>query len=945
MFDLIVQVKPPVLIFAWAPQTVSSGQIGVNNTAPTVGFYEYQLEATGGSGTYYWQSRNTSVATINSQGLLKRTASRLGQTVVLVTDTRNIDIQARALVYVLEPVDLSLQACPVETQVGKRLYLNIQMNTYVNTADLTQSQSSSSWQSQTGGQERLMPINDCSRLQFDVNIYDPTVFRLVSIESPSSVASSVKDHPTQDACAVVVLESLKVGRTMIKVRANSYSQIELSAQLQSNELHIGSYSALRSFKNEITLAKDSSFIVTLYDGPLYSSIAVASGKQSETSKSLISGGYESQTDISHSNLVQVTSIEADYQLNRYSYRIKCLDALDNDNLVKVKFYLSHKKATFNKCPVRFDHEVNVRCSRPHSLELAQLFVRNEESTQPIYSNLKWKCPIKLSSNLIVASMDRHLYVQLIVRDKSNNIFDNFTSHRVDWQIEKKNMIELASSKLHYLAMTANNNDDNSLRILPDQFDELNTHLAFFQAFNTRSKLGDCKITAKLALNTHKTSETDDSDHLSRTLNVHFVSDAKIQPDQLTIFNHPSNVISLSISRGSGYYHAEIETIKAISPFLIDNQSNQDSASNTPQQPASVLGNVLKISQITENSVVVSPALNNGLVYLHIFDYCVPPIKLDLIESQYSKPHAQKQGSSQLESLIYSWQPSTTAKVHVAGINSILVGFDDDKLQVNSQINIYVQISDANGNLIKTKYFSLMNLVAKLVNADSTTKSVKGNEQIMTATELAQIEPASSSSFLNDQDREYTAVYVLNAIKPGLVSIQFEANSDGYLDRVYSGSNTKKSLIKSQLKEVQIYLPLQAQPKYIELIRDAYYQVTLTGGPNSPDASIKYETQLVARKSSDKVIDIDTALGVVKGLDLGEVKVVVKSVGTACLPFSSASSAIDISSGVSSEAIRCQPENRVQRVYSEDYFVVKVVDLRSVHIHTPLRSIKKGNFEP
>jgi hypothetical protein len=67
--------------------------------------------------------------------------------------------------------------------------------------------------------------------------------------------------------------------------------------------------------------------------------------------------------------------------------------------------------------------------------------------------------------------------------------------------------------------------------------------------------------------------------------VHFVSDAKIQPDQLTIFNHPSNVISLGIQRGSGYYHAEIETIKAHS--VISDDSQQQQKSDIPQ-------NVLKI---------------------------------------------------------------------------------------------------------------------------------------------------------------------------------------------------------------------------------------------------------------------------------------------------------------------------------------------------------------
>ena len=48
------------------------------------------------------------------------------------------------------------------------------------------------------------------------------------------------------------------------------------------------------------------------------------------------------------------------------------------------------------------------------------------------------------------------------------------------------------------------------------------------------------------------------------------------------------------------------------------------------------------------------------------------------------------------------------------------------------------------------------------------------------------------------------------------------------------------LIKSPLKDIQIFAPLDVQPKYIELIRGANYQIITTGGPNTPDASIQFE---------------------------------------------------------------------------------------------------------
>lgn len=58
----------------------------------------------------------------NGKGLGKTSATKIGHTEILVTDTRNIDIQSKSLVYVLEPIDLMIQPCPVETQVGTQLY-------------------------------------------------------------------------------------------------------------------------------------------------------------------------------------------------------------------------------------------------------------------------------------------------------------------------------------------------------------------------------------------------------------------------------------------------------------------------------------------------------------------------------------------------------------------------------------------------------------------------------------------------------------------------------------------------------------------------------------------------------------------------------------------------------------------------------------------------------
>ncbi len=268
--------------------------------------------------------------------------------------------------------------------------------------------------------------------------------------------------------------------------------------------------------------------------------------------------------------------------------------------------------------------------------------------------------------------------------------------------------------------------------------------------------------------------------------------------------------------------------------------------------------------------------------------------------------------------VLHWPASTTSKIQVAGINSIVATYEDDKCQVKNQLKIYVQISDATGNLIKTNYFSLMSLVAKLsVNSDTTTTS---------SDTISTIVPASAEDYehaqIKDEDKEYTAVFLLNAHRTGLVSVQFEARSDGYI--MDTTSNIKSGqTIRSQLKEVQIYAPLSVEPKYVELVKGSVYQVSTTGGPMLTDAAIQYEVvrseneEGETRKEGKKrIVEVDGS-GIISAVNEGLVRVVARSVGT----------------------------NEKERVYSEDEFVVRVVRVNSVQVQVALRSVKVGNEMP
>ena len=294
--------------------------------------------------------------------------------------------------------------------------------------------------------------------------------------------------------------------------------------------------------------------------------------------------------------------------------------------------------------------------------------------------------------------------------------------------------------------------------------------------------------------------------------------------------------------------------------------------------------MLKINQITSHNVMVSPLVNNGLTYLHIFDYCMPPAALPQLISVLDINKQQ----------LLRWPATATSKIQLAGINSIIVNYEDDKFQVKKRLKILVQISDATGNLIKTNYFPLMNLHAILTN---TMDTIRQSEP------LGVIVPGSYEDYENteikNEDKEFTAVFILSAHRAGVLNVQFEAKSD-------------QQLIRSHLKEIQLYSPLSAQPKYVELVEGAYFEITTTGGPLLTE--LVYE--IIEEGQKKPTVQVTTA-GIIKALHIGQVKVVVKSVSN----------------------------DQQKRVYSDDSLVVNVVRLYSVQLYVPIRSIKVGNEMP
>ncbi len=266
--------------------------------------------------------------------------------------------------------------------------------------------------------------------------------------------------------------------------------------------------------------------------------------------------YATRASLTDTGLLRVTPVEDAFAPNKYSYHVECLLSPNDSQLQKqtstttVRFTVSHKTSLSNTCPIEFDYEVQVSCAQPHSVHLSQLLVNNEDSDggSAALSKLKWNCPIKASAGHAIAHFRRPLFVEVKVRDVVGNVFDNFTSvgTKLEWSVANKKVVEKSAVGLDWLEMGF---DEAGKGVWLSRSAEVaDSQKVYFQAFETKGKFGEGKVGVRLS-------------GLASELNVQFVEDVRVSPETLTVFNHPSNVVSLSLSNGSGYYHAEIETIR------------------------------------------------------------------------------------------------------------------------------------------------------------------------------------------------------------------------------------------------------------------------------------------------------------------------------------------------------------------------------------------------
>ncbi|CAJ0936123.1 unnamed protein product, partial [Mesorhabditis belari] len=193
--------------------------------------FEYPLKAIGGSGSFSWLSGNRAVCDVDDTGLSR--SGELGWTLVTAVDRKNPSIFGTSKIGVLEAISLDFGKTRKEVEVGKVLYLNVQLYGL----------------DREKGQ-RHIPFTDCRNVPFTVEVQNHAYFHYEK-DIPSQI-------PTEGTgCGTIALKAIKSGDTRITVKYDKYSAT----------IDVSAFPALKIIEDELLIPIGGAFKLIVEGGP------------------------------------------------------------------------------------------------------------------------------------------------------------------------------------------------------------------------------------------------------------------------------------------------------------------------------------------------------------------------------------------------------------------------------------------------------------------------------------------------------------------------------------------------------------------------------------------------------------------------------------------------------------------------------------------------------
>ncbi|XP_077181720.1 nuclear pore membrane glycoprotein 210 isoform X2 [Paroedura picta] len=299
----------------------------------------------------------------------------------------------------------------------------------------------------------------------------------------------------------------------------------------------------------------------------------------------------------------------------------------------ISLTIGNKPTITNPFPVVESAVMKLICATPSRLSLV-----------PVYANpqLDLSCPlIHQNKQAVPASNYRNPVLDLEVYDQQGRKFDNFSSLNIIWESRKHSLASVESSMPMELSLKDQGNGQKKMHGL--------------QTILVHGESGTTTLSATASGYQHfhlNTAKYESLTPVSAAIELIFVEDVKVSPEEITLYNHPAVKAELLVKEGSGYF------------FM--NTSVTD---------------VVKVTYEEAEGVAAVYPLRPGSLSVMIQDLC-------LSSSTLAK-----------------------AEVYVSDIHEVYVG-GVDKVEIGKTVKAYVRVLDASKKYFLAKYFTFMDLKLK-----------------------------------------------------------------------------------------------------------------------------------------------------------------------------------------------------------------------------------------
>ncbi|RWS29275.1 nuclear pore membrane glycoprotein 210-like protein [Leptotrombidium deliense] len=562
--------------------------------------YTVYPKAVGATGVYHWESSNTEIASVmfregKSSSKATVVTRGMGEALLTVVDTNNQVSKTTARVSIQPIIDMDIGHTIFETVVGSSVILPLLLYGYESKENKVRK-----------------TFDDCSKIPISVDIVERT--RFVYVESDE------EGHGILNSCRSLRFDCKNVGHSRIWVK---YSTANGKINLNTTTV-ISCHLPLKLVHPQTLglLALGSSVELTFEGGP--------------RPWPLNRDGYYTRLQPTVPSLFSMSPITDPYRYKKdlHVFRVVCKDIGESD----VELAVGNLESPTLPNPAVQKANVKLICGVPSKLFLRPK-LKSEEHC-PIGNNVASSSALK-----IPVSSSRNTEIELFAKDSAGRLFLNMSSLQVVWKLSDSSYGKLES--------------------VQDFVEEVNGAHGYrrwnrnFQSFHPLKREGEVVVDARIegykkTVLKHEgiISFFDLSDGISTKVTLTLVDKPTIDPEEVTILNHPNNKVNLQISKGSGHFDIDV--------------SSPEFANITYSE--------------TSKRIELVPQ-KDGILTIKITDNCV------------------EHGSGAADA---------TTSLRIVNAREIRVSVPD-KVEAGREVDIKVQLIDTRGETIPSNFHRLMNL--------------------------------------------------------------------------------------------------------------------------------------------------------------------------------------------------------------------------------------------